>query len=110
MICSPEAVVIGFPAAGAVPCPVPCPVAWALAPDGTNVSVASATAMAEQNENAAYRRCIRSPSLFDAGGCLAQGTRRYHPIRRAYSTQLPGKGPSNAKRRPWGWNVLRDAA
>src|SRR5690242_4496386 len=72
MICSPEAVVMGFPAAGAIP--------WASTPDGANVSVASAIAMAEQNEIAAYRTCIRSPSLFDAGGCLAQGARPYHPV------------------------------
>src|ERR1700743_605896 len=59
MIRSPEAVVTAFP------------VPWANALAGAKTNDASAMAMAERNEIFACRKCIRLPSLFNAGGCFA---------------------------------------
>src|SRR6185437_4390298 len=73
MICNPEAVVMGFPGA------------LANASASAMTMAASAIATAETNEAAKRRKRIRSPSLFNAGGCLAQHDWRCYPVRPRYS-------------------------
>jgi hypothetical protein len=73
--------------------------------------VASAIATAETNEALKRRKRIRSPSLFNAGGCLAQPDWRCYPIgglkRQRPSTRSATKPHHNATKF---WNVWSRAA
>jgi hypothetical protein len=71
MICSPEAVVMGFPV-------------WADAAVGANAAAAMATAIAAIIEIIERWNIIPATFRFSkSAGCLPQGGRRYHPVRPA---------------------------